>query len=130
VHIETPEQALEYVRFFSSADNYMLYDLNGMVEVVPTTKPSESFNMIPETTFSRWKLAPAVARVIRDQPCSVDLELVCGKEFLVTRTVVFPDQKVYKVTESVRERGLYSVVSKTLLIKDADKIGILYIGDI
>jgi hypothetical protein len=51
VHIETPEQALEYVRFFSSADNYMLYDLNGMVEVVPTTKPSESLvagQLLPE----------------------------------------------------------------------------------
>jgi len=35
VHITTPAQALEYVRFFSNPDTYQLFDLNGMVELVP-----------------------------------------------------------------------------------------------
>ena len=132
VHIRTPEQALEYVRLLSSTDTYALFSFGGMVEVVPhvSSQQSARFNSIPAKVFQRWKLTPATASEIDNHPCKPTLDLVCGKEFKVIRTVVFSNQRVYEVVESVGEHGFYSLMSKKLLLKDASRIGIFHFGDV
>src|ERR1051325_8390421 len=62
VRVQTPEQALEYVRFFSSAEHYNYFDLGGMVEIIPASKPAadnDGFNVVSPEVFSKWKLPSA-----------------------------------------------------------------------
>ena len=130
VHIRTPQQALEYARLSSSTDTYLLFSFDGMVEVVPRVSSQQDapFNSIPAKVFQRWKLTPATASEIDNHPCEPTLDLVCGKEFTVIRTVVFSDQRVYQILESVGEHGFYSLMSKKLLLKDSSRIGIFHFG--
>lgn len=87
--------------------------------------------------FARQPLATATSRAdgrfsldAKALPVDLVVEAPGRKEFQVTRTVVFPDQHVYEIMENVRERGLYTIVSKKLLLKDAARIGVLHFGDI
>jgi hypothetical protein len=132
VHVRTAEQALEYARLMSSAETYTLFSFDGMLEVVPQASGHESpsVNSVPSKVFRQWKLTSPRVLDRGSNPCKPTLDLVCGKEFEVTRTVVLWDQRVYEVVESVRERGFYYIVAKKVLLKDATRIGISHYGDL
>ncbi len=82
VQIRTREQALEYLRFFSSPDTYGLFDLGGMVEVVSSTVP-EVFNAVEPSIFARYFRTPTVSE--HDSKCRWDGDLDCGKCFAIER---------------------------------------------
>lgn len=129
VRIATPAQALEYVRFFSNPDTYQLFDLDGMVELVPGKVTDESqFNVVDERIFAKSLRAPAV-EVDKPEPCRPSLELLCGAGFRVTRDVVTADRKISRVIEHVYESGVHTVSWRKLLYRDAEKLGIYYLYD-
>jgi hypothetical protein len=120
VSISSPEAALEFVRLFTSPDTYRLFELGGMVELVPgEVREDSGFNVVDPKIFAK-RLKAATIRQIKSNPA----------EFEVKRTVVLLDQKVYETTEVVTEQGLYTLLSKRKLIDNAQKIGVLHFGDI
>jgi hypothetical protein len=126
VRITTPAQALEYVRFFSSPDTYEVFELKGMVELVPGKVTEDSpFNVVDERIFAKSLRMPAV-EAQKPDPCRPTLELLCGASFHVTRDVVMPDRKIYRVIEHVYESGLYTNTWRKLLYRDAEKLGVYY----
>jgi hypothetical protein len=129
VKIQSPESALEYVRFFSNADTYDLFQLGGMVEVVPSRGPGEKrFNELDEAIFVK-RLQPTVAKALPSltAPGSTQEEGCCrGRQFEVRRVVLLPDGSVCGIVEIVFEDGFYSIASRETLIKDGGTIGLQY----
>jgi len=129
VKIDTPEKALEYVRFFTSPKQYMLFDLNALVEVVPGTVDAHSpFNVIRPPLFHKY-LKPASVEN-DDKPCRTELPYLCGHHFRITRPLAGVDNHIYLVIESVYESGVYAVTYKKVAVKDATKLGVLHFGEI
>jgi hypothetical protein len=127
VRITTPEQALEFVRFFSNPDTYELFELKGMVELVPGKVTEDSpFNVVDERIFAK-SLRRAAVEADKPEPCRPTLELLCGVGFDVTRDVVMPDRKIYRVIERVYESGVYTSTWRKLLHRDAEKLGVYYL---
>lgn len=128
VDIRTPDSALDYVRFFTSSETYDLFDLGGAVEVMPTVdKRERAFNELDRPLFTRH-LQKARVRTLRetDTPNRGPYELGRGRLFEIRRPVLLPDQTVREYVESVSQDGFYNLVSKEVIIKDANDIGLLY----
>src|SRR5262245_28778580 len=52
VAINTPSNALEFVRLFTAPDSYQYFDLGGMVELVPGKVTDKSpFNVVDQKVF-------------------------------------------------------------------------------
>jgi hypothetical protein len=114
---------LEYVRFFTSAACYRFFDLGGVVEILPGDVNEKSpFNVIDTKVFKKH-FQEAKVQEISNRSSE-------GKEFSITRTVVALDQKIYQITEFVREDGFYDVSSQKVISNDALKLGIVHLGDI
>ena len=131
VHISTAEEALEYVRLFSSPDTFKCFAMDGMVEIVEGNpeSPGAAFNVVKPSIFKRhFRRARAVEA--DSHPCKPGVAFACGREFRITRVAVFSDQHIYEVVESVYESGFYGIISKRLLIKDATRVGVLHFGDL
>ena len=131
VRITTGDEALAYVRFFTSPDTYRFFQMQGMVELVEGDPDDADapFNVVEPKVFRR-RLRRAQVRQTDVRECRAGVELACGKEFEIKRTVVLLDQRVYEVTEYVYESGFYVFLSKRLLLKDASKIGVIHVGDV
>jgi len=125
VKIDTPEKALEFVRFFTSPDRYVLFDTGSLVEVVPGD-PGSAFNVRPRL-FRKYLQPPAVKE--EDNPYTPELPFLCGHHFEVTRSLAAVDNHVYLVTESVYESGVYAVTRKKSIVKNAESIGVFHFGD-
>jgi hypothetical protein len=129
VHIQTPGQALEFVRFFSNADSYDLFQLGGIVEIVPPKDPEERrFNELDAVIFATHFETAAARSLPPSGPAGAAREGGCcrGRQFEVRRAMLLPDQSVREIVEIVFEDGFYSVASRDLLVKDAGAIGLLY----
>jgi hypothetical protein len=127
VHIRTPAQALEFVRFFSSPDSYGYFSLGGMVEVVPSTDEGE-FNGVPPAVFARYFKPASVTE--HDSSCRFDGALDCGRCFEIERPVVLLDKRVLEFGQWVCESGLTLDLERKVVIENAETIGILHFGDI
>jgi hypothetical protein len=136
VNIETAEEALEFVRYFSSPDTYAFFELGGMVELVSSRSAraakGQRFNIVEHDLFERH-LTSAVARFAGDLEWTGEGESarVCRRcrSFEITRSVIFPDQRVYEITETVFQNGFYSLAEKRLICS-GQEIGIYFIGGI
>jgi hypothetical protein len=127
VHITTPAQALEFVRFFSSPESYEFFALGGMVEIV-SSKEVVAFNEISPAVFERYFKPPTVTE--HDSKCRWDGDLDCGRCFAIERPVVLLDERVLELGQEVCENGLTYELEKKVVIENAEAIGILHLGDI
>ena len=117
VKIETSEQALEFLRFFTARDSYRLFPAIKNMEIVPG--PETERGVLEEQQF-RKICTPAA---VKEFPRTNDGKRV----FEATRSVLFLDDKnIYEVTEVLHEDGLYVLTKKRLLFKDVSKLGLLY----
>lgn len=46
--------------------------------------------------------------------------------FVITRVVVYLDQRVYELREQLDANGVYSQLTKRLLLNDARKLGVVH----
>ena len=129
VKIQTPDQALEFVRFFSNVESYDLFELGGMVEVLPRNGPDPgNFNELDASIFAKH-FRPAVARLLKSsRPLGASQEEGCcrGREFEVKRVVLLPDETVREIVEVVSEEGFYSSISREILFKNSNSVGLQY----
>lgn len=132
VDIRTPEQALEYVRFFSSKDSYQLFQLEGLVEIRRETSEKDWGQDIIARTGLKDRFHPPQVREITETTTCVDRlgkEKPCERKvFFIKRIVLLYDQNIYEIEEAVRQDGFYSVPSRHLLIKDVERFGFLHQG--
>jgi hypothetical protein len=132
VDIRTSEQALEYVRFFSSGESYPLFQLEGLIEIRPETSEQDWGQDIVKTLkLGEAFHAPKVREISEDTSCVDEQgrEHPCRRKvFYVNRIVLLFDQNVYEIEEEVRQDGFYSVPSKRRLIEDVSRFGILHQG--
>ena len=122
VEIATKDQALEYVRFFTSADSYRLFYLDGMVELMPGHREhGRDFNLVDEKVY--FKYFKHNAEIKEGSSSGNGL-----KEFYIQRTVIYLDQRVVRISEVVRQDGFYDVISEAILYENAGKLGIYHMG--
>lgn len=113
VRIGSADQALEFVRLFSSEDNFALVQLGGLLEVgeVNTWCPTLRATLGPK----RSVLPKVEAHEGSDDA-----------RYYVTRLVVAYDQKVYEITETVRRDGFYNELKRATVMRDIRKLGCLH----
>ena len=114
VIIKTPQQALEFVRLFTTPDTWYLSRMDQMVEVTAGRRPEKERFVVSEERFAACCVLPTVDTV---------RSLADGGEFTVRRTVVERDYRVFAIKEIVRERGSVTVSEKTLLNVDGRTLG-------
>lgn len=121
VSVKTAADAVAFVRFFSTGRSYRLFDTEGRVELMPVESGTPvDFNDVDRRAFIDHKL-----------PFASAVESQIGEPgFLVTRTIVKSDQRVYELREFVGHRGDYKIVSETILLENAADIGVLHFGKI
>ncbi|MGH2397336.1 MAG: hypothetical protein ACRDFW_10180 [bacterium] len=131
VTIKTPEQALEFVRFFSNRESHDLFLLDNMVEVLPARHVAEKsgFNELDPEVFAKHFQKAVVRKLPRAQPAQKGQSVVGipVSEFEVRRVVVLPDHKIYEIVEVVSENGFYQILSRDVVFNDATKLGIWHI---
>lgn len=123
VRIRDSNEALEFVRFFTSPENYRLFDMDGFVEV--TRAPGKpvvelGFNEVDPLVFDRHFNQPVVK--MNDDGALARFE--------IERHLVQPGNKVYLVRETVLENGYYSMQLIRLVIEDGSSIGLMHFGDL
>ncbi len=132
VDIRTSEQALEYVRFFSSGETYQLFQLDGLIEIRPETSEDDWGQDLVQLLKLGTSFHPPKIRETTETVSCFDergRESRCERKvFFVNRIVLLFDQNVYEIEEAVRQDGFYSVPSKRLLIKDVERFGIIHQG--
>lgn len=117
VRISDGKQALEFVRFFTAIPTFGMTQLGGCVEVTDT-EDAELFYRVPPTAFRRYLQAPSVEQ--QGTRAAGDLG------FVISRVIVCPDQRIYRVREQVDEDGLYHQISKKLVLKSARTVGVVH----
>jgi len=127
VDIKTPAAALEYVRFFSSERTYNLFNFGEVVEI-------GGFGKDRLTADGRYLISPEYKDVFQSYH---DAEVVerrdvvgSAKLFRLRRVVVGTDGKIYDIEESVSGNGSYTVLSRTVLLENSSRIGLLHLGEI
>jgi hypothetical protein len=119
VNIQSEEEALEFVRLFSSRDTYFLFPYFGRVEVLPS-KETGAY-ALEEQKFREIAKLPEVKRV--------GLSNGHQASFQIKRAVVLlSDVSLYETTEIVHENGLWECISNRLLYKDVSQLGIISLG--
>ena len=133
VMINTKEKALEYARFFSSIDTYDLFDLDGMVEVLPRRGKEEhelEINELAEKTFNRYFHLASVEELPMYKPRPAEKDEGCcrGQSYYVKRIMLFPDSSIHDIVEHICDDGYYHIVSDKSLMKveDAWYLGLDY----
>jgi hypothetical protein len=126
VHVESEEEAIAYVRFFSSPHTYDLFRMDGMLDVA----------LVAESWSERLAGAAEAKAIFRPpQVVSATDNSFCVDErggrqtcsrttFTITRRAAFYDGGIYEVTEELSEDGAYRIVAKKLLLKGVQRFGI------
>jgi hypothetical protein len=114
VKIRTAEQALEFVRLFTSAQTWYL-GTELMVEVTPGPRPIRPWFVVSEAEFTKCCLAPKVeVSGYSDENPWFDIQ----------RTIVdYRDYAVYALTETVGPDGRLGTGEKRLLNRDGRRLG-------
>jgi hypothetical protein len=115
VRIQTPEQALEFVRLFSTPNTWYLSRLERMVEVTAGKRPDRFRFVVSERQFSECCIPPA-ATLAASSSSGV-------KWFEVRRTVVEEDYQVFAITEVVDSDGNYTITDKSPLSIPGKELG-------
>jgi len=118
VELKTPDEVLEYVRFFSSFPACEYFDLDSMVEVLPKHDKSELglFGLYEPVFLKHFR--PASVKDISNNAIDNEGGACCrGRTFYVTRTVLMSDGTIYEVEEVVWDDGFYRIQSKKALMK-------------
>lgn len=126
VDIRTGDNALEFVRVFSSIHTFDLFEMGGVVEIAGfgESNYTEDGRFLIDDEFK-----PTFGRQFR--PPTVIEETQFGeKRFRIQRVVAGTDGKVYELDEYVSQAGVYRVLKRRLLLSAAAKIGILHFGDL
>ncbi|MEM6454385.1 MAG: hypothetical protein AAF772_04755 [Acidobacteriota bacterium] len=125
VRIMSAAQARRYVRFFSSADTYYLFLLDGMAEI---RRDEDAWppNLL-EALEEKKAFRRADAYEITEQGVCYDNQgedFSCQKRsFAIRRIAVFYDQNVYEVHETIGQDGNYTLERKDLLLADTTQFG-------
>lgn len=117
--ITSGEEALRFVRFFTSRQTFFLFGLSGDVEILPRDHSPDP------CCYSARKKSSALATP-EVQQFDDPLE---GKVFLIVRNIIGLDQAVYQVRERVTEFGNYDRKARKLIVRDASQLGIVHIGE-
>jgi hypothetical protein len=120
VTIKTPEQALEFVRFFSSIPTFALLQGRGCVEITSQPTGGMFYEVAPAEFKRRFKAPESEAQGAADGGAD---------GFIVSRPVVCGDQSVYQLTEQVSADGMYFELSRKRVLKRADVIGIVHVSE-
>jgi hypothetical protein len=130
VEIRTPEQALEFVRCFSSYATFDLTGMEGTVEVVPDdgTVDARDFLAVDRQVFAEHLTRPE-ARSVPQQPMEPRALALRGSQqltFWVTRTIKDPGGAIYSVAEQVDDDGYYYEASRQplLTVGEAEALGL------
>jgi len=118
VELKTPDEVLEYVRFFSSFSACEYFDLDSMVEVLPKHDKSELglFGLYEPVFLKHFR--PASVKDISNNGIDNEGGACCrGRTFYVTRTVLMSDGTIYEVEEVVWDDGFYWIQSKKALMR-------------
>lgn len=126
VDIQDQDGALEVLRFFSSPSNCQLFPLNGMVDITLAAGPWKE-KLLPELRDRGLFHQPQVHARSENAFCFSET----GERYTCTRTIyvvrrlaAFYDGNVYDVVEELTEDGLYSLVSKELVLHDIGSLGV------
>jgi hypothetical protein len=113
VRVLSGEQALEFVRFFSSEGSYASLQMDGLLEV-KSTNP--------------WcpPLPAALGQGVTVEPEVESHEGDDDARYYVRRYVVSYDQNVYRITEAVRRDGFYTEIHRSLVLGELSKLGCLH----
>ena len=135
VQIDSEASALEYARFFSGPYTYNYFEIGKFMEIVPGGEydNKKDINTIDEKRFYKYFKDPIVKELIDNGvKCKAEATKENGKRrrFIVIRYVVYPDNNIYEIKESIFEDGYYSIFSKVLIYKNASKLGIIHVGNI
>lgn len=128
VTIDSEQKALEYVRFFSSAEAYRYFELDGMVEVF-VGDSEQGFNYIPQSVFT-GHLRPAKVSATLAPATGCDPKIECMTTFEIERPVFLLDGRVAIVHELVLENGLYAITLMETMSEREEDLGILHFGDL
>ena len=125
VSLHDANDALTFLRFFSSRRTFFLVDAGGIVEVADASTcgarcASGDFYSIRPELYTRALAAPTI---------TMSEDSLEGRVFMVTRHVVALDQHIYRIVERVTERGDYSKTESTIVVPDASEIGIVHVGE-
>ncbi len=115
VSVTNLEQALEYVRLFTSYHTFGMFHLNGALEV--RSGDAEWLEVLAKSS--------SVARLFHD-PEVAQSGLPGTREFRIRRIIVNYDQELMEVTELVRENGFYSIESQELILQDIRELGFIH----
>ncbi len=119
VRVETTEQALEFVRLFTSKESYVSFNTSvHWVEVLPdkqdgifALRKDEFQKFCPQVEVKSWDDSPKEIQQFSITRCAVNVE----------------DRGLYRIEEAVTRDGHYTLLSKELLFEKAEELGI-FIG--
>jgi hypothetical protein len=118
VAIGSPEEALAYLRYFSSRSVLGVVKNSGVVEVVRESDPLRPrFASVPDALYDQLAFAPTITQI--------DDKLSGMPQFEVSRTVVMADSNVYRLRELVTAHGGWEVLGRDRL-GDVTDFGIVY----
>jgi hypothetical protein len=117
VNIRSPNEALQFVRLFTSLPTFASVRLGGCVELADTGDRSLLY-VVESRIFSRYLKNAQVEQ--QGQQATKDLS------FIIKRPVVCPDQKIYLWEEQVESDGMYFQLSKHVVVKSARNLGITH----
>ena len=118
VDIKTPEQALEFVRFFSSIVTFPVLHGRGCVEIMGESSDGLFYRLDP-AVFKRRFLAPVSEATGSEK----------AKDFTISRVVVCADQGVYQLEEQLAPDGMSFETSRKRLLKSAGSLGIVHVSN-
>jgi hypothetical protein len=119
VKVDSQSKALEFVRFFSARPTFARLHSGGCVEVSSAPSETQLFYGIDAAVFKRRFREPQA-----EQQGSAGRG---GLGFIVSRTVVCLDQRIYELREQVDADGMYFELSRRVLLKKARDVGIHHV---
>jgi hypothetical protein len=127
VEIATRDQALEYVRFFTTVDSQDLFDLGGLTEIVPGSGVGE-FYQVPPEVFAKYFKPVSVQESYESAFCQMHLKLLCGKSFDITRPMLDSEGRALELSEVIFHTGFRYVRQRTVVLEHAETIGLDFFG--
>ena len=126
VEIGSEEQALEFIRFFSSPPNHELFRLNGLAEF--STDPGYwGQNIVQVLGLGAEFHLPKITTTTSNRLCIDEqaAQRTCTlTTFAIRRVAVFFDGNVYDVLEELTEDGSYELREKQLLVRQISRFGL------
>ncbi len=138
VMIEDDLACLTFLRFFSLPDTNYLFEQDTRDVCTEVFKAPDGVdvsheiycNLIDAGTWDKHRLrCPLVREASESELLLLESKCLgaCKRGFVVGRTVICPDQKIYWVTQVVSVDGRFAVISKELLEVDGSQVGVRFL---